>query len=142
MIALLEILLRVAGAGLIALAFLHVPIARRLRWREDVVKMSEVNAAVFHAHAFFICVVLVGMGLPALVEPTLFTTPSRPGLWGCGFLTLFWALRLAAQWTHYRPSWWRGKRFETGMHWFFTFVWLFLTALFGTCAAIQAGWTP
>ena len=102
--------------------------------------MTEVNASVFHAHAFFICVVLLGMGLPALVEPTVFTTPSRAALWGCGFLTAFWALRLVAQWTHYRPSWWRGKRFETAMHWLFTGVWLFLTVLFAACTAVQAGW--
>lgn len=137
MIALFEILLRLAGAGLIGLALLHVPIARRLRWREDVAKLSKVNAAVFHAHAFFICVVLVGMGLPALIEPALFTTPSRPALWGCGFLTIFWALRLAAQWVHYQPSWWQGKPFETSMHWFFTFVWFFLTVLFAACTATQ-----
>lgn len=140
MIALLEILLRLAGAGLIALAFLHVPIGRRLRWREDAGRMSELNAAVFHAHTFFICLGLLGMGLPALAEPTVFTEPSRAALWGCGFLTIFWALRLLAQWTHYRPTWWRGKPFETTMHWFFTGIWLFLTVLFGACTALQAGW--
>lgn len=140
MIPALEILLRIAGAGLIALAFLHVPIARRLRWREEAALMSELNAAVFHAHTFFVCLVLFGMGLPALVEPSVFTTPSRAALWGCGFLAIFWTLRLVAQWSHYRPSWWRGKPFETAMHWLFTGVWLFLAGLFGTCTALQAGW--
>jgi len=139
MISILETLLRIAGAGLIALALLHFPIARRLRWREDAARMSDLNAAVFHAHTFFLCVVLVAMGLPALLDPAVFITPSRAALWGCGFATLFWLLRLIAQWTHYRPSWWRGKPFETVMHWFFTGVWLFLALLFGTCTAVQGG---
>lgn len=135
---LLEIPLRFAGGGLLALALLHIPIARRLRWVEEAARMSELNAAVFHAHTFFLCVGLVGMGLPALIEPAVFLEPSRAARWGCGFLTLFWALRLLAQWCHYRPSWWRGLRFETAMHWVFTLLWIFLTALFGTCFALQA----
>lgn len=136
----LPILLRVAGAGLLVLAFLHLPIARRLRWREEAARMSDLNAVVFHVHAFFVVLVLIMMGLPALVEPTVYLDPTRPGLWACTMIAFFWTCRLIAQWSVYRPSWWKGLPFETAMHWFFTFVWLFLALLFSACAARQAGW--
>jgi len=72
MVDTLTVLLRIAGAGLILLAFLHIPIARQLQWREDAKRMSPPNTAIFHVHAFFICVVLVIMGLPSLFEPHIF----------------------------------------------------------------------
>src|SRR5262249_53526149 len=37
------ILLRLAGAGLILLAILHVPMSKRLMWREEGARMSLVN---------------------------------------------------------------------------------------------------
>ena len=140
MIDQLAILLRLCGAGLIVLGLLHLPIARHLKWREDAARMSELNATVFHVHTFFLVLVLLMMGLPALVDPLTFLEPSRAAKWGCWSLVVFWTLRLIFQWTVYKPAWWKGKRFETRMHWFFSFVWLLLVALFGACAAVQQGW--
>lgn len=133
-------LLRFAGAGLILLAILHVPIARRLRWREEAARMSAVNAAVFHVHNLFICLVLVAMGLPCLFDPGVFFEQSRGVAWGTWSLCGFWGVRLWCQWCVYPAGLWQGKRFETGVHWFCTAVWLGLTVLFGLCGAWQAGW--
>jgi hypothetical protein len=132
--------LRIAGAGLILLAMLHVPISRRLQWRAESARMSQLNATVFHVHNLFICFVLVAMGLPCLLDPHVLLEDSRAAAWGTAALTAFWALRLWCQWFVYQPSLWRGKRFETAIHWWFTALWLFLTAVFGLCAARHAGW--
>ena len=132
--------LRLVGAGLIALAVLHVPIARHLRWREDTARLSPVNRDIFHVHNFFICLVLVAMGLPCLIEPSLLLDRSRPGAWGAWTLAAFWAARLWCQWFVYRRQLWRGKKFETAMHWLFTAIWTALTTLFTLCAARQSGW--
>lgn len=140
MIDFLAIVLRICGAGLILLGLLHVPISKHLNWREDAARMSELNAMVFHVHTFFIVLVLFIMGVPALVDPMAFLEPSRAAKWGCWSLVLFWVLRLVFQWTAYKPAWWKGKRFETSMHWFFSCIWLLLIALFAACAAVQHGW--
>ncbi|MCW1921092.1 hypothetical protein OKA05_00915 [Luteolibacter arcticus] len=134
-------LLRFAGAGLIVLAFLHLPMGRRLLWKEDAARMSVLNAAVFHVHTFFICLAVLLMGVPCLLDPGVLLEKSRAGLWGSWSLCLFWLCRLWCQWFVYLPSWWKGLRFETAMHWVFTGIWLFLTVLFGLCGAIQSGWT-
>jgi hypothetical protein len=102
--------------------------------------MSQLNATVFHVHTFFVCLVLVAMGLPALLEPGVFLLHSRAGLWVSCSLAVFWFCRLIAQWTVYRPSWWHGQPLESAMHWVFTVVWLFLTLLFAACSARQFGW--
>lgn len=133
-------LLRGAGVGLILLAALHVPIARHLKWREDAQRLSPVNRNIFRVHAFFICVVLVIMGLPCLLEPAVFLEHSRAGAWLSWSLAVFWAIRLYCQWFVYESALWRNKRFETWMHWWFTLVWTALTALFAVCGMWQARW--
>ena len=42
----LPILLRITGAGLILLAILHVPIGRKLMWREQAARMSPWTRAI------------------------------------------------------------------------------------------------
>lgn len=133
-------LLRVAGTGLVALALLHVPISRKLRWKEEAAALSPVNASIFHVHAFFICLVLVMMGLPCLFDPAIFLLPSRAGGWLAWSFAGFWGVRLYCQWFVYRPHLWRGKRFETVMHWLFTFLWSALAGLFTACGFLQTGW--
>lgn len=138
----LALLLRIAGAGLLALALVHVPIARRLRWREDGARLTPVNAAVFRVHALFICVMLVMMALPCLLEPLVLLERSRAGAWLAWSFTGFWTIRLCCQWCVYPRELWRGQRFETFMHWCFTAVWFALAALFAACGARQCGWWP
>lgn len=136
----LALLLRLAGAGLIGLAILHIPIGRHLKWREEMARLTPVNASIFHVHNFFICLVLVMMGLPCVFDPAVFLETSRAGAWMSWSFAGFWAIRLYFQWFVYQADFWRGKRLETRMHWWFTFVWLALTVLFATCGSVQTGW--
>lgn len=140
MIETLSILLQLAGAGLILLAILHIPIGRRLKWREDAERLSAVNASIFHVHTFFICVVLVMMGLPCLLDPRVFLDKSRAAAWLSWSFAAFWIIRLYFQWFVYRADLWQGKRMETFMHWCFTFIWMALATLFSLCGLWQAGW--
>jgi hypothetical protein len=140
MIETLTLLLRVAGAGLILLAALHVPIGRRLNWRDEGARLSPVNASIFRVHAFFIALVLVMMGLPCLLDPSAFLERSRAGAWLAWSFSVFWTIRLFFQWFVYPWNLWRGKRMETFVHAWLTLVWFSLAALFVLCGAWQAGW--
>lgn len=139
MIETLSILLRVAGAGLILLAALHVPIGRHLKWREDGAHLSRVNSSIFRVHAFFICFVLVMMGLPCLLEPAVFLEKSRASAWLAWSFSAFWTTRLYFQWFVYPSDLWRGKRMETIVHVWATIFWASLAALFTLCAMEQKG---
>lgn len=140
MTELLSLLLRIAGAGLILLAVLHIPIGQRLRWKEDCKQLTLVNEYVFHVHTLFICIVLVIMGLPCLIQPSIFLTPTAAGAWLAWSFAGFWLVRLYCQWFVYQADLWRGKRMETMVHWWFTFVWIALSGVFAACGAVQAGW--
>jgi len=104
MISLLPILLRIAGGGLILLALLHIPIGRKLRWSEDSRNLTPVNAAVFQVHTFFICLVLGLMGLPCLMEPAVFLTPTRAGTWVSWSFATFWPSGSTASGSFTRPA--------------------------------------
>jgi hypothetical protein len=140
MIETLTILLRVAGVGLILLAVLHVPIGHRLKWREEASLMSPVNASIFRVHTFFICFVLIMMGLPCLVDPGVFLESSRAGAWLAWSFSVFWTIRLFFQWFVYPRDLWRGKKMETTVHAWFSIIWLSLALLFAICGAWQAAW--
>jgi len=136
----LEILLRIAGAGLVMLAFLHIPIGRKLRWREDGRKLSPENEQVFHVHTFFVCLTVILMALPCLFAPYVFLMKSEAGKWIAGSFALFWAVRLYCQFFVYRSDLWSGKRLETFVHWCFALIWLALALVFGACFLVQRGW--
>jgi hypothetical protein len=140
MIETLTVLLRLAGAGLILLAILHVPISRHLNWRTDTARLTPVNASIFHVHNFFICLILVMMGLPCVFDPMILLEKSRAGAWIAWSSAVFWATRLYFQWFVYDADLWRGKQLETGVHWWFTLVWTSLAALFAICGSVQMGW--
>lgn len=136
----LTLLLRVAGAGLILLTFIHIPIGKMLKWKEDGRKLSPVNEQVFHVHTFFLCFIILLMGLPCLLMPSIFLEKSPAGLWVAGSFAAFWGARLYFQFFVYRADHWRGKHLETFVHFLFVFIWSALTALFGVCVAIQLEW--
>lgn len=140
MIDILSLTLRLAGAGLILLAVSHIQIAKHLKWREEAARLEPVNASIFRVHTFFICLILVLMGLPSLFDPWVFIEPSRAGGWMTSSFAIFWAIRLYFQWFVYPADLWRGKRMETFAHWSFSFFWAFLVAVFGACACWQFGW--
>lgn len=136
----LNILLRVAGAMLLLLAAMHGPISRRLKWCEESLLLSPVNAAVFRVHALFICLILVAMGLPCIADPSVFLERSRAGAWLTWTFAGFWTARLYVQWFVFPRTLWVGKRFETRIHFIFTLIWIFLAGLFLLCGARQAAW--
>jgi len=80
------------------------------------------------------------MGLPCLCDPRVFLEPTRAGAWISWSFATFWTTRLYCQWFVYQADLWRGKRMETFVHWWFTFIWTALAALFSACGLCQAGW--
>jgi hypothetical protein len=125
---------------LILLAALHVPIGRHLKWREESARLSRANAAIFHVHTFFICFVLVMIGLPCLVQPSVLLEKSHAGAWLAWSFAAFWATRLLVQWFVFPKELWRGKRMEIIAHIGFSILWIALTALFTVCGLWQVGW--
>ncbi len=130
----LEVLVRVVGVSLIGLAGAHVFFPKRFRWREEMARVSLLNRQIFYAHCFFLCLFLVLVGALCALAPGALLERSELGRMVAGGLAFFWFCRLVAQWFFYDSALWRGKRFETAMHWFFTAVWVGYVVVFGVVA--------
>ena len=128
--------LRIVGALMALLVVMHAFVPRRLRWREELARLSTINRQIFQVHTLFIVLllaffaVLFAIYAEALLEPGPL---SRAVLTG---LTIFWTLRLLTQWFVYSPEVWHGNRFNTTVHAVISLVWIYVA---GVCAA--ALWT-
>jgi hypothetical protein len=126
----MKFMIQLAGLLQIALAFLHFPIAKHLKWKEELQKTNALTRQIFWVHSFFICLLLLLIGLPSVIAPQLLTTRNDLRLTVALCLAIFWGLRLLFQLFVYSPEHRRGKTFETIVHWIFTALWVFLTATY------------
>jgi hypothetical protein len=122
--------LHIVGLAMAILVPINIYVPQRFHWRDEMARLSLLNRQIFQAHAAFLVLTL---GLfsallltcgEALLEPTRL---SRAVLIG---LTAFWTLRMVMQWAFYSPDIWRGHRFNTAMHYLFSTLWIYVSAVF------------
>ena len=122
--------LKIVGASLIVLGLAHAFFPKRFQWQEELGRLSLLNRQIFLVHCFFIVLTLWMMGaLSLLFTPTLLIRTDLARLVLSG-LTLFWFLRLLTQLFIYDRRLWKGNRFYTRMHIFFTLMWSYYVAVF------------
>ena len=124
--------LRIAGLGLIVLAFAHLAFPRHFRWKEELARLSLLNRQIFQVHVFFIGLVLVLFGAVSLLLPEALLTPGPLSRAVLGGFTLFWSLRLIVQLFVYDSALWRGNRLYTAFHFLFTAYWTYLVAVYAS----------
>ena len=102
--------LRMVGALMALLVVMHLFVPARLRWREELARLSTINRQIFQVHTMFIVLLLAMFAVLFVVYAESLLEPgplSRAVLTG---LTVFWTLRLLTQWFVYSPEVWRGNR--------------------------------
>jgi hypothetical protein len=114
----LEIALRTAAAGQLAIAVLGLVLHRLLDWRQPISQMPLLVREVFFVHTWFVALTCAIFGvLTWRFANALASGSLELGRWFCGALALFWGLRSTLQWTYYSASHWRGKPAPTVVHW-------------------------
>ena len=122
--------LRIVGILMAGLVVVNLFVPRRFHWREEMAALSLLNRQIFLAHNVFIILTLALLSAllltcaAALVEATVLSRALLAGL------TIFWGLRMVMQWWFYSPAIWRGHRFNTAMHYAFSALWVYVTAVF------------
>jgi hypothetical protein len=102
---------------------------RMLHYRENLARVSPIIRQIFHVHATYIVLVLVGFGVICLLFPGDLMGASRLGRFLCGFLALFWALRVAVQLGFYDRT---TKAKHPVGNFLFSGIFLYLLAVFAT----------
>ncbi|TXF75065.1 hypothetical protein FUA25_12380 [Chryseobacterium sp.] len=125
----MELHLKVIGILFMVLALIHVGFPQYFKWKQDLKPLSLINRQMMEIHTFFIALTVFLMGLLCLTSYEELMTTSL-GKTVCFGLGIFWALRLIFQLIIYSPKLWRGKAFETIMHFVFTVFWVYLSVIF------------
>lgn len=125
----MEIHLNIVGVLLFILASIHIAFPKYFDWKNDLSRLSLINKQMMLAHTFFIALTVFMMGLLCLFcnSELLKTNLGHKILFGLG---IFWFIRLFFQFFFYSSELWKGKRFETYMHIFFTFLWVYFIVVF------------
>jgi len=132
---LLLVNLRAVGVFMAALVVMNLFVPRHLGWNEELKRVSLVNRQIFEVHAKFLVLILAMFAVLLLSSSEALVEPSRLSRLILGGLTLFWGLRMLAQWFYYSPATWRGNRLRTAVHYAFSAAWVYVTAVFAVAFA-------
>jgi len=120
-----------AGIGqlLLAMASLAIPIV--LEWRKKTRMLDPLTRQVFWTYAGYIWAFNLSFGLLSTFFSSLLLDASSLAIVVCGFISLYWGVRLAIQFTSF------GKHAPTGMRFkiaeaLLILLFLFLTWVYGT----------
>jgi|GEM_PF-197198 len=125
--------LKLTGLLLVLVSLMHIGFSARFNWKQELAQLTLINRQMMIVHTFFVAFAMFLMGLLCLFYPAQLTQ-TRFGRIVSGGLFVFWLLRLICQFFVYSPALWKGKRFETRMHWLFAGIWTYVTIVFFTAA--------
>jgi hypothetical protein len=125
----MEIHLKIVGSLLIGLSLMHIFVPKYFQWEKELVSVSLITKQILYVHTFFIALIVLLIGLLCLnysheLVYSAFGRVISLGLFG------FWLTRLIFQFLVYSPKVWKGKKFETVMHFVFSLLWLYFTGVF------------
>jgi len=125
----MELQLKIAGFLLVLLAMLHLVFPKYFKWDKELNNLSLINKEMMYVHTFFIGLMVLLMGLLCLSSSTEMAGTKLGKNIALG-LFVFWGTRLLIQFYGYSSLNWKGKRFETSVHIFFTLLWIYFSAVF------------
>ena len=122
--------LRLVGVLMAGLVVVNLFVPGRFQWREELSRVSLLNRQIFEVHAIFLVLILAMFSVLLLSSSEALLEPTRLSRLVLGGLTIFWGLRLLAQFFYYSPATWRGNRLRTMVHYGFSAAWIYVTAVF------------
>ena len=131
----LDLLLRVAAAGQLAIAALNLFLVRIMNWKPDLQRAPVLIREVFHVHCIFISITLTIFGVLTWQFASQIAMALNPlGVWLAAAIGAFWGIRSVMQWIYYSPSHWRGKTGRTVIHFLLFFGYAAFAAVYFAAA--------
>ena len=127
----MEVNLKIVGVLLIILSLVHIFFPKYFDWEKELKSLSLINRQMMTVHTFFIALTVFLMGVLCLTSPgELIETNLGKKI--SLVLGIFWTFRLFIQFFGYSAELWKGKKFETLIHFLFSLLWMYLSILFLT----------
>lgn len=124
----LSLALWLAAAGHFCVLMASFQVPYRLRWKEDLAKLTSFNRKLMWVHGGFAVLTIIAFGALTLLLHTEMLRGDRAALGLALFIGVYWALRIAVDFLYYdHTDWPRGRGFVFGH--------ILLTSLFAFLAA-------
>ena len=98
------LLLRVAGAGHLALAAASTQAPTVLDWKTELASLRPLNRQIFTTQAAYILAINICFGLLSLLAPELILEGTPLATLVCGFICVYWAVRVVLQLIYFDAS--------------------------------------
>lgn len=136
--AAVPVLLRLAGAGQLALAAASLAIPRVLGWRAETARLRPLTRQVFWTYAAYILATNTAFGLVSAARPE-WLLGAALGRAVCGFIAAWWGARLVLQ-----LFWFDHSAAPPGARWkladaALTLLFAGLALVYGAAAALGGG---
>jgi hypothetical protein len=126
----LSLALWLAGAGHFVVLIASFQVPCRLKWKQDLSKLTPFNRKLMWVHGGFAVYTIVSFGALTLFLHDQMLRGQRAGLALCAFIGVYWLLRVIVDFTYYDHSDWpQGKTFVAG-HVLLTSLFVFLSATY------------
>lgn len=88
------------AAGCVQLSILSVSFQapKLLRWKEELAPLPKLHRQMHWVYAGYVVLCIIAFGLISILLPTEVAHGSPLARAFCGFVAVFWAIRLALQW--------------------------------------------
>jgi len=122
----MKIWLQIAGAIQILLGLIHILFPWYFNWKKELPKLNLINKQMMEVHTFYVALTVLLLGLLSVFyADELFKEALGEAV--TSGIGLFWAIRLVLQFVWYSPKLWKGKPFETAVHFMFIGIWSLLS---------------
>ena len=126
----MSVVLWLAGAGHFAVLIASFQVPYRLRWKEDLAKLTSFNRKLMWVYGGFTVYTILSFGVLTLLLHDEILRGRRAGVALAGFIGLYWLLRVVVDFTYYDHSDWpQGKAFVVG-HVLLTLLFVFLSVTY------------
>jgi hypothetical protein len=117
-----------AGIGHFVVLIASFQVPRRLGWKEDLAKLTPFNRKLMWVHGGFAVLTIIAFGILILTLHDEFLSGDRAALGIAAFIGVYWAARIAVDFTYYgHKDWPSGRGFIAG-HILLTLLFFFLSA--------------
>jgi hypothetical protein len=112
---LFSLALWLAGAGHFCVLIASFQVPHRLRWKQDLAKLTPFNRKLMWVHGGFAVLTIVAFGILTLALHNEFLRGDRSALGLAVFIGIYWVTRIVVDFTYYDHSDWpRGPGFVVG----------------------------
>jgi len=134
-----ELLLYFGGVIHFAILIASAMVPRVLDWRGNLAKLPRMLRQLFWVYGVFIVLTIIGFGTLSLVHAGALAAGDPLGRWLCGFIAIFWTLRLGVQFFVFDLRPYLTTPFLRAGHYLLTLAFIFLVTIYG---GIAGGFFP